>query len=325
MQVSDHFLTASTAPENFRKASRQSMAGVVHISTVEEQPLTLFDHYYGRSAQVREGTGSGVIYRADGYIVTNNHVIDGAQGISVSLNDNRRFSASLVGTYPAADIAVLKIDGELLPALKFANSDNTEVGDWVLAVGNPYNLASTVTAGIVSARGREINIINAQNAIESFIQTDAAINPGNSGGALVNTDGGVIGINTAIYSRSGGYSGYGFAIPSNLVSRITDDIIATGSYRQLVLGIDASELDEDYAKELGIEGHTQGVLIEEVDPAGLAGQSGMLAKDLILEVAGREIRSIPQFREAISSRRRGERVAVTVLRDGRREALIFQL
>lgn len=301
------------------------MAGVVHISTIAEQPMTLFDLYYGQRAQVREGSGSGVIYSADGYIVTNNHVIENAQGISVSLNDNRRFSATLIGTYPAADLAVLKIEGTQLPALNFANSDNAEVGDWVLAVGNPYNLSSTVTAGIVSARGRDINIINARNAIESFIQTDAAINPGNSGGALVNTNGEVIGINTAIYSRSGGYSGYGFAIPSNLVSRITDDIIATGSYRQLVLGIDASELDAEYANELGIVGYTQGVIIEEVDPAGLAGQSGMLAGDLILEVAGREVLSIPQFREAISSRRRGERVAVTVLRDGRREVLIFQL
>ena len=323
--VSNHLQSLSSAPENFRKASSQSMAGVVHISTIEEQPLTLFDLHFGRRPQVREGTGSGVIYSADGYIVTNNHVVEGAQGISVSLNDNRRFSASLVGTYPAADLAVLKIDGVQLPALKFANSDNSEVGDWVLAVGNPYNLSSTVTAGIISAKGRDINIINARNAIESFIQTDAAINPGNSGGALVNTEGDVIGINTAIYSRSGGYAGYGFAIPANLVSRITDEIIATGSYRQLVLGIDASELDEEYANELGINGYTQGVLIEEVDPEGLAGQSGMLAKDLILEVAGREVRSIPEFREAISSRRSGERVAVVVLRDGRRESLIFQL
>ena len=325
LTVSNHSFSLSSAPENFRTASARSMAGVVHISTIEEQPASLFDLYYGRRAQVREGTGSGVIYSSDGYIVTNHHVIDGAQSISVSLNDNRRFSASLVGTYPAADLAVLKIDGNQLPALDFANSDDSEVGDWVLAVGNPYNLSSTVTAGIISAKGRDINIINARNAIESFIQTDAAINPGNSGGALVDTDGKVIGINTAIYSRSGGYTGYGFAIPSNLVSRITDDIVATGSYRQLVLGIDASELDEEYANELGIVGYTQGVIIEEVDPEGLAGRSGMLAKDLILEVAGREVRSIPQFREAISSRRRGERVAVVVLRGGKRESLIFQL
>jgi len=325
IKVSNRFLSNSNTPENFRTASSKSMAGVVHISTLEEQPASLFDLYYGRRAQVREGAGSGVIYRSDGYIVTNNHVVDGAQSISVSLNDNRRFSASLVGSYPAADLAVLKIDGQQLPSLNFADSDNSEVGDWVLAVGNPYNLSSTVTAGIISAKGRDINIINARNAIESFIQTDAAINPGNSGGALVNTEGEVIGINTAIYSRSGGYSGYGFAIPSNLVSRITEDIIATGSYRQLVLGIDASELDEEYANELGIMGYTQGVIIEEVDPVGLAGQAGMLAQDLILEVAGREVLSIPQFREAISSRKRGERVAVTVLREGKRVSLIFQL
>jgi S1-C subfamily serine protease len=323
--VSNHSFSIASAPENFRKASSQSMAGVVHISTIEQQPLTLFDLHYGRQAQVREGTGSGVIYSSDGYIVTNNHVVEGAQGISVSLNDNRRFSASLVGTYPAADLAVLKIDGTQLPALKFADSDDSEVGDWVLAVGNPYNLSSTVTAGIISAKGRDINIINNRNAIESFIQTDAAINPGNSGGALVSTEGEVIGINTAIYSRSGGYSGYGFAIPANLVSRIADEIIESGSFRQLVLGISASELDEEYAAELGISGYTQGVVIEEVDPEGLAAQSGLQAFDLILEVAGRDVKSIPQFREAMSSRRRGERVPVAVLRDGRREVLMFQL
>ena len=318
-------LTNGMLPDNFRLAAARSMAGVVHISTIEEQPMTLFDFYYGRRSQVREGTGSGVIYSSDGYIVTNNHVIEGAQAISVSLNDNRRFTASLVGTYPAADIAVLKIEGERLPALDFADSDGVEVGDWVLAVGNPYNLSSTVTAGIVSARGRDINIINARNAIESFIQTDAAINPGNSGGALVDINGGVIGINTAIYSRSGGYTGYGFAIPANLAARIVDDIIATGSYRQLILGIDATELDAAYARELGIEGYTQGVLIEEVEAEGLADEAGMRPGDLVLEVAGRDVRSIAEFREAISSRRRGERVVITVLRAGRRESLVLQL
>ena len=314
----------ATAPEDFRRASKRSMAGVVHISTREEQPLTMWDFYYGRQSRVREGTGSGVIYSADGYIVTNNHVIDGAQEISVSLNDNRKFNARLVGVYPEADIAVLKIDGADLPSLRFANSDEVEVGDWVLAVGNPYNLSSTVTAGIVSARGRDINIINARNAIESFIQTDAAINPGNSGGALVNNVGEVIGINTAIYTRSGGYSGYGFAIPANLAANIVEDIIATGSYRQVVLGIDASELDEAYALELGAP-VTQGVVIEEVEAGGLAAEAGIAAGDIVVAANGRPVRSIAEFREAVSSRMRGRRLPLGIIRGAERLELTLQL
>ena len=296
-------------------AAKRSMPAVVHISTLEEQPLSLFDYYYGRRAQVREGTGSGVIYRSDGYIVTNNHVIDGADGIYVNLSDNRRFRASLVGQYSPADLAVLKIEASGLPEIGFADSDEAEVGDWVLAVGNPYNLASTVTAGIISARGRDIGIINARNAIESFIQTDAAINPGNSGGALVNTEGLLIGINTAIYSRSGGYSGYGFAIPANLVSRIADDLISTGSYRQVVLGIDASELDTDYARELGLP-IAQGVVIEAISEDGVAAAAGIRAGDVIVGIAGRTIRSIAELREAVSSKRRGESLELNVLRAG---------
>ncbi len=318
------FAGYAAAPDNFREAARRSMAAVVHISTQEERPLTLWDHYYGRGPQVREGTGSGVIYTAGGYIVTNNHVINGADAITVSLNDNRRFAAKLVGTYPAADVAVLKIEGERLPVLRFSDSDLAEVGDWVLAVGNPYNLSSTVTAGIVSARGRDIGIIHDRNAIESFIQTDAAINPGNSGGALVNTNGELIGINTAIYSRSGANSGYGFAIPANLVSRIVDDIIATGSYRQVVLGIEAGELDTEWAKELNVP-VSQGIVLENVDPAGAAGLAGLVSGDVIVGAAGRSIRSIPQFREAMGSRKRGEEIELDVYRQGKRRTVLLKL
>ena len=308
---------AAGAPDDFRSAADRSMAGVVHISAYAEQRLTLWDYYSGRRPQLREGTGSGVIYRRDGYIVTNNHVVANAREVYVSLNDNRRFRAEVVGTYPAADLAVLRVEaGEALPELPFANSDQAAVGDWVLAVGNPYDLTSTVTAGIISARGRDIGIISERNAIESFIQTDAAINPGNSGGALVNTDGEVIGINTAIYSRSGGYAGYGFAIPANLAARIADDIIATGSFRQTVLGVDATELDEEYARELGV-GVTQGVVLEEVDAGGLAGRAGLRAGDIIVSADGRPVRSIAEFREAVASSPRGTRLDVGILR-GRR-------
>ena len=313
----------ATAPVDFRAAARRSMRGVVYISTRAERQLTLWDYYSGRGPRIQEGSGSGVIYSRDGYIVTNNHVIAGAQAITVSLSDNRKFAAELVGTYPAADIAVLKIDAGDLPALRFSDSDKTEVGDWVLAVGNPYNLASTVTAGIVSARGRDIGIINDRNAIESFIQTDAAINPGNSGGALVNTSGEVVGINTAIYSRSGGYSGYGFAIPSNLAASIVDDLVATGEYRQVVLGIEAGQLDAEWAAEIGAP-VTQGILLEVVEPRGAAGRAGLLAGDIIVATAGRPVRTIPQFREALGSRR-GERVELTIYREGRERVVVLQL
>ncbi len=318
------FASYGVAPDNFREAARKSMAAVVHISTQEQQPLTLWDHYYGRAPQVRQGTGSGVIYAADGYIVTNNHVIDGADAITVSLNDNRRFTAELIGTYPAADIAVLKVDGEGLPVLRFSDSDQAEVGDWVLAVGNPYNLSSTVTAGIISARGRDIGIIHDRNAIESFIQTDAAINPGNSGGALVNTQGELVGINTAIYSRTGGNSGYGFAIPANLTSRIVDDIIATGSYRQIVLGIEAGELDTEWARELQVP-VSQGIVLTSVDPGGAAGLAGLRDGDVVVGAAGRGIRTIPQFREAMGSRKRGDEIELEVYRDGKRRTVLLRL
>ena len=317
-------LAAAAAPSSFRDAARVAMAAVVHISTRQEQALTLFDYYFGRSAPVREGSGSGVIYSADGYIVTNDHVIRGAQQVEVSLSDGRRFAARSVGTYPEADVAVLKIEAAGLPTIRIGDSDYAEVGDWVLAVGNPYNLNSTVTAGIISARGRDIGIINERNAIESFIQTDAAINPGNSGGALVDVEGALVGINTAIYSRSGGYSGYGFAIPSNLAIRIVDDIIATGSYRQTVLGIAASQLDEAYARELDVP-VTRGVVLEEVIPDGAAALAGLRAGDVIVEVQGRPVGTISQFREAISSRRAGEEVELTVLRERRRRRLVLRL
>ena len=318
------FASLADAPDDFRTAARRSRAGVVHISTREERPVSVWDFYYGRAPQVREGTGSGVIYRPDGYIVTNHHVVDGAQAVTVSLDDNRRFRARLVGSYPEADIAVLKVDAAGLPALAFGDSEAVEVGDWVLAVGNPYELSSTVTAGIISARGRDIDIIDRRGALESFLQTDAAINPGNSGGALVDTRGEVVGINTAIYSRSGGYAGYGFAIPANLAARIADDLIATGSYRQVRLGIDASELTAEYAAELGLA-VTQGVLIAEVAPGSIAEVGDLRPRDVVVGAGGRPVRSIAEFREAVTSRRRGSRLEVVVLRGAERVTLVLAL
>ena len=315
---------AANAPADFRTAARRSTRGVVYISSLEQRAPTLWDLYAGRQGRVQEGTGSGVIYTSDGYIVTNHHVVANAQEINVSLTDDRRFAATLVGSYPAADLAVLKIDVAGLPALEFADSDAAQVGDWVLAVGNPYDLASTVTAGIVSARGRDVGIINERNAIESFIQTDAAINPGNSGGALVDIDGDVIGINTAIYSRSGSYAGYGFAIPANLVRRIVDDIIETGDYRQVVLGLDAVQLDDAYAAELGLA-VDYGLLIEEVVPEGRAGAAGLRVGDIVVAARGQRIRAIGDFRVAVSSTPRGAELPLEVVRGSQTLTLSLSL
>lgn len=313
-----------TMPDNFRYAAKKSMAGVVYISTREEVAPTMWDLHFGRSTRVYEGTGSGVLYTSTGFIITNNHVIDGATEITVTLNDSRKFKAELIGSYPPADLAVLKINANNLPSLNFSNSDLAEVGDWVLAVGNPYSLSSTVTAGIISAKGRNINIINSRNAIESFIQTDAAINPGNSGGALVDLNAEVVGINTAIFSKSNGYSGYGFAIPANLVSRIAEDIIKTGTFKQVVLGIEASELDDEYAKYLNLS-INKGLVIERVSPGGLAHSSGIKEGDVIFKIDQKKITSIASFREAISSKPRGSIAKVYIQRNNKEEIILLNL
>lgn len=331
----------ATFPFDFKAAAKVSTPAVVHIEAKEITPtvnndrkdMSPFDLFFGDGGGFgnfgpKAGSGSGVIYTEDGYIITNNHVVDFADEVMVILSDNRQFKAEVIGTYPEADLAVLKIDASGLPTLEVANSDNAEVGEWVLAVGNPFNLTSTVTAGIISAKGRSINAISAQNpntnAIESFIQTDAAVNPGNSGGALVDAEGKLLGINTAIATRTGNFAGYSFAIPINLAKRIVDDIIENGDYERAMLGVQVFDLTskdplvkKDIA-ELNIsEDITQGVAVFRVEDGSAAQYAGVLPRDVIVGLNEKSIRNFPELQEAISSLRVGETITLQVYRQGK--------
>ncbi len=312
---------------DFTIASEKSIHSVVHVKTkvvqkyVQRDPFLEF--FYGPGAgrerkQFGEGSGSGVIISEDGYIVTNNHVIRNASDIEITLNDNTTYSAEIVGTDPSTDLAVLKVDASNLEPMSFANSDDVKVGEWVLAVGNPFNLNSTVTAGIVSAKARNINIIGKQNKevipIESFIQTDAAVNPGNSGGALVNANGELIGINTAIASQTGNYAGYSFAVPSRLVSKIMSDIIDYGMVQRAFLGVQIQEINQSLKDQEELES-TAGVYIGKVNEGSSAEKGGLKEGDIILKVGSKKVNSPSQLQEEIGKRRPGDQVAVTIRRD----------
>ena len=264
------------------------------------------------------GTGSGVIINTDGYIVTNNHVIDQAEEIEVTLHNNGTYKATVIGVDPTTDLALLKIDAQDLRALSFVNSDDVEVGEWVLAIGNPFSLNSTVTAGIVSAKARNININREDLAVESFIQTDAAINPGNSGGALVNLNGDLIGINTAIASRTGSYSGYGFAVPSNLVSKVVQDLLEFGNVQRGILGVRIQNMDGRLAKEKRIE-LIPGAYVAMVNAESAADEAGIEPGDIITAVNQKEINSSPRLQEIIAGYRPGDKVSIDVIRDGKKQ------
>ena len=303
-------------------AAERAMPVVVHIrsaAAANELPRDPFSFFFGTAPfelPPREGSGSGVIVRPDGYILTNYHVIEDARTLTVTLSDNRQYPATVVGSHPEADLAVVKIDETGLPTLPLADSERARVGEWVLAVGNPFDLTSTVTAGIISAKGRDIDIIRGRRSIESFLQTDAAVNPGNSGGALVDARGQLLGINTAISSRGGAFEGYSFAIPIGIAARVAEDLIAFGSYRRGYLGLDVADLDSDYAAELGID-YRPGVVVEAVLPGGAAGYAGVLPKDIILGVDGKPTPSGPVIQEVLGGVKVGEQVVLTLLRDGR--------
>jgi S1-C subfamily serine protease len=235
--------------------------------------------------------------------------------VEVTLTDNRSYPAKVIGTDPKSDLAVIKIEGKGFPTVELANSDNVRIGEWVLAVGNPFELNSTVTAGIVSAKGRNISLLGGGEAIESFIQTDAAVNPGNSGGALVDQEGRLVGINTAIATRTGVFQGYSFAIPINLVKRIADDIIKYGSYQRAYLGVSISELDGEYADQLGVR-INQGVVIERIFNGGSAEYAGLAEKDIITAVDGVNVKSVPELQEYIGRSRVGDTVNLTINREG---------
>ena len=262
------------------------------------------------------GTGSGVIISDDGYIVTNNHVIAEADDIEVTLHDNRTYKATVIGTDPSTDLALLQIKENNLPTVAMANSDQVNIGQWVLAVGNPMGLNSTVTAGIISAKGRNINILKDQYAVENFIQTDAAINPGNSGGALVNLQGGLVGINTAIASPTGSFAGYGFAVPVDIVNKVVEDLLEYGIVQRGVLGVRIRTLDGNLAKEKDID-ITKGVYVDNVLENSAAEQAGIQENDIILSVDGKNLRSSPELQGAIAQHRPGEEVVLKINRDGK--------
>ena len=312
----------STTPLGFEQASASSTPSVVFIKTVStvqyESPFSgLFWDFdpFGSRGQAAS-TGSGVIVSKDGYIVTNNHVIQGADKITVVLNKPKtEYTAKVVGTDPSSDLAVLKIEAGNLPAIAFANSDLVKVGEWVIAVGNPFNLTSTVTAGIVSAKGRNINIVKNQFPIESFIQTDAAINPGNSGGALVNLRGELVGINTAIQSNTGSYSGYGFAIPANIVMKVVADLMDNGVVLRAFSGMTVGEASAEDLRRLGLT--NEAVKVIELVEGGPADKAGLKVGDVITQLGGIPVDGKPMFDEHLAYKRPGQQLEMKALREGK--------
>lgn len=304
-------------------AAEKSIHSVVHIATQSvrgggwSSGNPFFDEFFGlrnQQPQLAQGFGSGVIISENGYIVTNNHVIEDAQNIKVILNDKREFDAKLVGTDPSTDIALLKIDAKDLSFLTYGDSNALKLGEWVLAVGNPFNLTSTVTAGIVSATGRNLRMNEDQYSIEAFIQTDAAVNPGNSGGALVNQQGNLVGINTAIASRTGSYAGYSFAVPVTIVKKVVSDLKQYGEVQRALLGVNIADVDAERAKELKLE-KVEGVYIAGVPENGAAKQAGIKEGDVIIQVEGEPIKNTAELQEKISQYRPGDNVKVVVIRD----------
>ncbi len=315
-------LSADDYPD-FTFAAESAVEAVVSVTVVKRSetyvPSGILGLFFGYGQTVpREqiGSGSGVIITPDGYILTNNHVVEGATEIEVTMNDNTTYSADLIGTDPATDVAVIKVDGESLPTIPVADSDNLRIGEWVLAIGSPYQLQSTITAGIVSAKGRKMPNYTGEFKIESFIQTDAAVNPGNSGGALVDKTGALVGINTAIISETGAYSGYSFAIPSNMAMEVADDIIQYGSVHRASLGIVMQNIDKNFSSQLKLSSE-DGVYITGVVPGGNADKAGIRAGDVLLKIGSEPARDAEAVRELISSYRQGEKVDVTVSRRGR--------
>ena len=320
------FLPTQNTPD-FVDAAENSVNAVVHIMTkVVRQSTTYNDFFgallgqlYGYPGQTRNNTmvayGSGVVLTPDGYIVTNNHVVDGADEVEVTFNNKVKRTATIIGTDPTTDLALIKVEASDLEYLTFGNSDNVRIGEWVLAVGNPFNLTSTVTAGIVSAKARNLSILGEGTSVESFIQTDAAVNPGNSGGALVNTKGELVGINAAIASHTGSYEGYSFAIPSNIVRKVVDDLLLYGTTQRGYLGVQIAELTQELAEKEGLE-NIEGVYVADVTEGGAAILAGLKADDVITKIDGRTVNSTTQLRETVGQYRPGDKVDVEVNRHG---------
>lgn len=344
---------AAVANTDFTRAAESSVNGVVSIKSFATlrgysrgggmSPFSsdpFFEFFFGsprqqepprrsqprggdddESNQQQTGLGSGVIISPDGYIVTNNHVIDGADRLEVTLNDNRSFNATVIGSDAKTDLALVKIDTEGLPVIPMGDSDGLKVGEWVLAVGNPFGFTSTVTTGIVSAKARSISGVTHSRGnmgIESYIQTDAAVNPGNSGGALVNLNGELVGINTAIYSNTGSYSGYSFAIPTSIVKKVVSDIRQFGTVQRAVLGIGISDLTAKLAKEKGITAVSEGVYVGSVADRSSAREAGIAEGDVIVDINGTAVRKTSQLQEQVARYRPGDKITVTYIRDNKR-------
>ena len=321
-------LTAAANAPDFVASAEKSVNSVVHIKTIVEQRNNLAydpfqDWLFGgrqRQPNMMQGSGSGVIISQDGYIVTNNHVVSDATKIEVVLNDKRTYVAEVIGTDPNTDLALLKVKEKDLPFINYGNSDDVKVGEWVLAVGNPFNLNSTVTAGIVSAKGRNINILehNAQGGnlapIESFIQTDAAVNPGNSGGALVNPNGELVGINTAIASNNGSYQGYSFAIPVNIVKKVVSDLIEYGTVQRAFIGLSIQDIDAKFAEEKRIK-QLKGVYINGLTQNGAGEEAGIKIGDIVTKIENVAVKSTSELLEQVGKFRPSDKINVTVVRD----------
>lgn len=314
-------------PQNvpdFTTAAEMTVHSVVHIKTEVRRRTSVYDEFFyeffGRPQpqynQPLVATGSGVIISADGYIVTNNHVVHNAERLEVTLNDKRTYEAEIIGTDPATDLALIKINEENLPYMVYGDSDNVRIGEWVLAVGNPFNLTSTVTAGIVSALARDINILGANSAIEAFIQTDAPVNRGNSGGALVNTNGELIGINAAIASNTGSYTGYSFAIPVNIVKKVVNDFINYGEIQRAYIGVTIRDIDSEFADEMELK-NLEGVYVVSVVENSSADDAKIEPDDVILSIDGKKVNSVSRLLETVGQHNPGDRIKVTISRDGK--------
>lgn len=310
---------------DFTAASERTVNSVVHVKT-QSTAQPVFNPWadffgYQQQPQVQQSSGSGVIISTDGYIITNNHVVEGAEKLIVSLNNNKSYEAKIIGRDPSTDIAVIKIDESNLPAVIWGNSEDVKIGQWVIAVGNPFDLTSTVTAGIVSAKARNINLLGNRGQrteeifpVESFIQTDAVVNPGNSGGALVNTRGELIGINTAIASRTGTFNGYSFAVPSTIARKVSQDLIEFGKVQRAFIGVRIQDMTEDLAKENGLK-EVSGIYVSELTEGGAAAESGIRKGDIIQKIGEYNVANVPQLQEQVSKYRPGDKIKVTVWRD----------
>lgn len=308
---------------DFTYAAEKAVHAVVHVKTKSMKSYgynPFYEFFFGErqymQPQPQMGFGSGVIISSDGYIITNNHVIDESDEIEVVLNDKRSFIASVVGTDKSTDLALLKIEAKDLPIIPYGNSDDLKLGQWVLAIGNPYNLTSTVTAGIVSAKARNINILNDRSAIEAFIQTDAAVNPGNSGGALVNTNGELVGINTAIASQTGSYVGNSFAIPVSIVKKVIADLKEYGAFQRAVMGVEIMDVTQELAREKKID-KLEGVYIANLSENSAAEDAGIKEGDIILSVNNVPVNSSAELQEQISKYRPNDKINVLIRRDNK--------